>query len=143
MIKIISSYSKKVPADMDYSSQSFMASVETEIAAGASPSEIQRTLAETFDLVKDSVETEIGSVTQSRGRRRDRRQNNRREHGGERGDARCTNKQVKFILSLGEEQGLGLPELNRQVADLYGAGNVYDLSKRDASAYVDVLKDAA
>lgn len=147
MIKVNASYSKKLPIpDQEYSSQSFMCSIEAEVNSGAAASEIQRTIADTFDLVKRSVENEIqGRSSQWSSGREERPQGRRdRDNGRDRGaDARATNKQIQYILSLGQEQNLGLPELNRQVADLYGAGNVYDLSKRQASKYVDVLRAAA
>jgi hypothetical protein len=143
MIKLNASYSKKVPAEQDFSSKSFMACVEVELPAGASAQELQAKIHETFELVKQSVEDEIeGRTTQAPASTPPRQQSSRQPQS--RGsDERATNKQVQYILSLGQEQRLGLPELNRQVAELYGAGNVYDLSKRDASKFVDVLKAAA
>ncbi|VGO14102.1 hypothetical protein PDESU_04284 [Pontiella desulfatans] len=145
MTKITGSYSKKLPTEARFSSESVFCSIEKEIGSDATASEIQRAIAETFELVRDSVESEltIGRGAQ-RPRRREERPHDRRDHDNGRGtDQRCTNRQVQFILRLGQEQNLGLPELNRKVAELYEAGNVYDLSKRDASAFVDVLKAAA
>lgn len=63
MIKLNASYSKKVPAEQDYSSKSFMACVEVELPAGASSQELQAKIHETFDLVRRSVEDEIGGQT--------------------------------------------------------------------------------
>ena len=144
MIKLNASYSKKIPAEQDYSSMSFMACVEVELPTGVTISELQSKIHDTFSLVKGSVEDEITGATGQRSSGRERRPQQRSQGrgAGGAGGARATNKQVQYILSLGQEQRLGLPELNQQVAELYGSGNVYDLSKRDASAFVDVLKTA-
>jgi hypothetical protein len=144
VIKLNASYSKKVPAEQEYSSKSFMACVEVELPTGASARELQSKIHDTFALVKQSVEDEINDQTGQRSTGREERpQGRQRREGGRGADQRATNKQVQYILSLGQERNLGLPELNRRVADLYEAANVYDLSKRDASAFVDVLKAAA
>jgi hypothetical protein len=148
MIKISASYSKKLPTKLLYSSESVFCSIEKEVSSQASASEIQRTIADTFKLVRESVGSElsVGQADQRESRREERSQRpqGRQQRDAGRGaDQRSTNKQIQYILRLGQEQNLGLPELNRQVADIYGAGNVYDLSKRDASAFVDVLKAAA
>ena len=142
MIKLNASYSKKVPAELDYSSKSFMACVEVELPTGATASELQAKIHDTFELVKASVEDEIEGRSGQRSSSRERCPQQCSQGRGAGGDARATNKQVQYILSLGKERRLGLPELNRQVAELYGSANVYDLSKRDASAFVDVLKTA-
>jgi hypothetical protein len=59
MLKLNASYSKKVPAEQEYSSKSFMACVEAELPSGATPAELQQKIHETFLLVKQSVEDEI------------------------------------------------------------------------------------
>jgi len=143
MLKLNASYSKKVPAEQEYSSKSFMASVEVELPTGLSERELEAKIQETFDLVRRSVEDEIDGRTIHSSASAPQQHQNGRESRSRGSDDRATNKQVQYILSLGKERQLGLPELNRQVAELYGAGNVYDLTKRDASKFVDVLKAAA
>ncbi len=44
---------------MDYSSQSYHASVEVELPDGLTPPQLQQRIHETFSLVRDSVENEI------------------------------------------------------------------------------------
>jgi hypothetical protein len=143
MIKLNASYSKKVPAELDYSSKSFMACVEVELPTGASARELQAKIHDTFALVKQSVEEEINGRTAQSPATTSQQPQGERQSQSRGPEVRATNKQVQYILSLGKDQRLGLPELNRQVAELYGAGNVYDLSKRDASRFVDILKAAA
>ena len=59
MLKLNASYSKKVPADTEYSSQSYHASVEVELPDGLTPEQLNAKIRETFALVRDSVETEL------------------------------------------------------------------------------------
>jgi hypothetical protein len=40
MIKLNASYSKKVPAEQEYSSKSFLACIEVELNANATPQEL-------------------------------------------------------------------------------------------------------
>ena len=61
MLKLNASYSKKVPADTEYSSQSFHASVEIELPDGLTPEQLNSKIHETFVLVRDSVEAELHS----------------------------------------------------------------------------------
>ena len=56
MLKLNASYSKKVPAGEEYSSQSFHASVEVELPDGLTQDQLQARIHETFDLVRNSVE---------------------------------------------------------------------------------------
>ena len=59
MLKLNASYSKKVPADTEYSSQSFHASVEVELPDGLTQDQLNAKIHETFDLVRASVEAEL------------------------------------------------------------------------------------
>ena len=59
MLKLNASYSKKVPAGEEYSSQSFHASVEVELPDGLTQEQLQARIHETFDLVRNSVEAEL------------------------------------------------------------------------------------
>ena len=59
MLKLNASYSKKVPAETEYSSQSYHASIEVEIPDGLTAEQLQSRIHETFDLVRNSVETEL------------------------------------------------------------------------------------
>ncbi len=55
MLKLNASYSKKVPAEGEYSSQSYHASVEVELPDGLTPEQLQGKIHETFDLVRNSA----------------------------------------------------------------------------------------
>ena len=69
MLKLNASDSKKVPADTEYSSQSYHASVEVELPDGLTPDQLNAKIHETFALVRDSVESELhGHAVQQIGR---------------------------------------------------------------------------
>ncbi len=142
MIKLNASYSKKVPADQEYSSKSFLACIEVELPTGASAKELQSKIHDTFELVRKSVEAEIAdkaatSTSQAKPSPKGRSQ------APPKAPAKASNKQVKYILDLGKASEKRLADLNQEVATLYQVESIYELSKKDASKFVDHLKEAA
>ena len=68
MLKLNASYSKKVPAEGEYTSQSYHASIEVELPDGLSQEQLQGRIHETFAMVRESVESELHSkVPQCKG----------------------------------------------------------------------------
>ena len=59
MLKLNASYSKKVPAEGEYSSQSYYASIEVELPDGLSSEQLNSKIHETFEMVRNSVEAEL------------------------------------------------------------------------------------
>ena len=57
MLKLNASYSKKVPAEGEYSSQSYHASIEVELPDGLNQEQLQNRIHETFAMVRESVST--------------------------------------------------------------------------------------
>lgn len=107
MIKLNASYSKKVPADQEYSSKSFLACIEVELPTGATAKELQAKIHDTFELVKASVEAEItGQETPGSSQPKPRSQ--------ERSEApvKASNKQIKYLLDLGKAREKRLADLN-------------------------------
>ena len=65
MLKLNASYSKKVPAEGEYTSQSYHASVEVELPDGLNQDQLQNRIHETFEMVRNSVEAELhGNIPQ-------------------------------------------------------------------------------
>ena len=56
MLKLNASFSKKVPAEEEYSSKSYHASIEVELPDGLSENQLKDKIHNTFELVRDSVE---------------------------------------------------------------------------------------
>ena len=59
MLKLNASYSKKVPTQEKFSSESYLACIEVELPTGQTAQQLQDKIHETFELVKASVESEI------------------------------------------------------------------------------------
>ena len=144
MLKVCTSYSKKVPAGEQYSSQQFHASVELELSDTLRPEELQDRLHQTFDLVKSTVEEEINGgapVSRDRTPRNTTADRNRVSGASRNGENnKATNAQIKYMTSLAGDQGIQLSALNQHVKDEYGVDSLYELSKHDASKLVDGLK---
>ena len=130
------SYSKKIPTEVEYSSQGYHLSLQTEIME-TDPRSIRARLHETFELVKSSVESELTGgqapvempahpPAQERGGRRDS------------GD-RASNRQIKFLTDLATRQGMSLADLNADIRRRFGIDGLYDLDKKQASRLLDEL----
>jgi len=140
MLKAIVSYSKKIPAEGQFSSQGYSLSLEAEIAESDTQT-IQAKLHQTFELVKASVETELANgkvlkvinpvapVETSASVPREATN-----------PGKASNKQVKYICDLARERGISLAELNAKTKERYGAQTIYDLGKGDASKLVESLR---
>ena len=139
MLKVCTSYSKKVPAWEEYSSQQYHASVEVELSDGLKPEDIQQRIHDTFNMVRSCVEEEIGGHTTS-SRQTPHRSNNGNGHGRNGDDEKASNKQIKYALDLANEHGIKLGQLNTFIEETYGVNTVYSLSKKDASNLVDMLR---
>ena len=59
MLKLNASYSKKVPAESEYSSQSYHAQIEVELPDGLSQQQLQEKVHNVFEFVRNSVEAEL------------------------------------------------------------------------------------
>ena len=59
MLKLNASYSKKVPAESQYSSQSYHCTIEIELPDGLNAQQLQEKVHGVFDFVRNSVEAEI------------------------------------------------------------------------------------
>ena len=145
MLKLNASYSKKVPTNEKFSSQSFLASIEVELPHGMTTKELEGKIHDTFDLVKASVENEIAARTHKETPAKQQRPQRRQEAPAASPaiPTTATNKQIQFILKLGKERQKGLPELNEMAHSLFKAESIYQLTKGDASKLVDQLKQAA
>jgi hypothetical protein len=145
MLKLNASYSKKVPAEEEYSSKSFHASVEVELPTGLNAAELQQKIHDTFELVRSSVEAEIrGSgapAATSSASSQASAPSSAPATGRE--PVKATNKQIQYILSLAKQKGQALPLLNQLAGQQFGVASIYELTKRDASQFVDRLKEAA
>jgi hypothetical protein len=136
MLKLNASFSKKVPAEQEYSSKSYHASIEVELPTGLTANQLKSKIHETFELVEASVENEINRtvvpVTDHK------RQAPQRE-----ATKKATEKQIEYILNLGHRKMMALPQLNKLAHDTFGVESLHELTRCEASRIVDQLKEAA
>ena len=148
MLKAHISYSKKVPVDgLDFSSQGYSLTLETEIPE-SDPRQIQARVHETFEMVKATVEQELangnGTGNGNGNAQPQSPVNGSGATNGQRStgvDAKASNKQIKYLTDLATQKGISLSDLNADVQRRFGVSGIYDLSRRNASALLDEIKD--
>ena len=138
MLKLNASYSKKVPAEEEYSSKSFHASIECELPSGQTAAQLKQKIHETFQLVESAVEAEIATPTLRMVKPSPTAQATAHTE-----DNKATNKQIQYIIRLAESAGQGLQDLNVVAQRQFHTESIYQLNRKDASALVDQLKVAA
>lgn len=137
MLKLNASYSKKIPAEGDYSSQSYHAAVEVELPDGLLPDQLQSRIHDTFALVRNSVEAELHSnnaITTN-----PPSGNNRERKSGHGQDSLASPKQIKFLLDLARNNSV-TPE---QIKSRFGVVALEALSRTQCSRAIDELSGKA
>jgi len=147
MLKLNASYSKKVPADTEYSSQSYHASVEVELPDGLTPEQLNARIHETFALVRDSVESELHGESVNVGQMADAQlpiqpaqQSNKPTYGKKpANDAPASPKQIKFLLDLARQNGYTVDQLKAK----FNVSQLEELSRTQCSRAIDTLNGKA
>ena len=157
MLKLNASYSKKVPADTEYSSQSYHASVEVELPDGLTPEQLDVRIHETFALVRDSVESELHGNTVQQPSQSAQTSNMQSQPGlydnapqnaskpaygkknGTTSDAPASTKQVKYLLDLARQYGVS-PD---QIKAKFNVPALESLTKTQCSRAIDELNGKA
>ena len=153
MLKLSASYSKKIPAQSEYSSQSYHASVEVELPDGLTLEQLNAKIHETFDLVRESVEVELhgnaapqqpgllsaGNTSHSPQGTSAQHQNQTAYGKKPAADAPASPKQIKFLLDLAKQNGY-TPE---QLKTRFNVSALEDLSKAQCSKAIDALNGKA
>ena len=138
MLKLNASYSKKVPAESEYSSQSYHASIEVELPDGLSPDQLKGRIHETFDLVKNSVENELHSKAFTS----QEAQNNAPQGyppADSKNDIPASTKQIKYLLDLARTKGV----TPNQLASRFNVREVQSLTKNQCSRLINELNGKA
>ena len=143
MLKLNASYSKKVPADTEYSSQSYHASVEVELPDGLTPEQLNTKIRETVALVRNSVETELHSepAPQTANVPSTQPQQNKTVYNrsGKTSDAPASPKQIKFLLDLARQNGYTVEQLKAR----FNVSVLEELSRTQCSRAIDMLNGKA
>ena len=138
MIKLSTSYSKKLPVDgQDFSSQGFHASVELELSDSLTPEQIRAKIHDSAELLRKAVDDELQGAAASG--------SSEPAFGGQRqqqpqaGERKASNKQVKYITDLAAERKIQISDLNADIRKRFNVEGLYDLTSKQASLLLDEM----
>lgn len=144
MLKLNASYAKKVPAEEEYSSQSYHTSIEVELPDGLSGEALQERIHATFNLVRNSVEAELhgkNTVLQPDNSRQNELPNHAQNNSVQRANSRdipASPKQISYLLDLARNRGI----TPQQIAAQHGVSDIQQLSKRQCSELINSWRAA-
>ena len=144
MLKLNASYAKKVPAEEEYSSQSYHASIELELPDGLSGEALQERIHATFNLVRNSVEAELHGknlALQPDNSRQNELPNHAQNNSSQRANPRdipASPKQISYLLDLARNRGI----TPQQIAAQHGVADIQQLSKRQCSELINSWRAA-
>ena len=153
MLKLNASYSKKVPAEGEYSSQSYHASIEVELPDGLTQDQLNDKIHETFAMVRESVEAELhenrptntdGSAprnqqNQSRQGYRSGASNYGKNKGQSQEDAAASPKQIKYLLDLARTHNV----TPQQILTRFKVNAFEELTRNQCSLAIDEFNGKA
>lgn len=135
MLKLNASYSKKIPAEGEYTSQSYHASVEVELPDGLTQDQLQSRIHETFEMVRNSVEAELhGNTVNQQGGNAPQNPHNQPVQGS----TPASPKQINYLLSLAGRRGI----TPAQIAAQHGVTSVEQLTKSQCSEIINSWRAA-
>jgi len=148
MLKLNASFSKKVPAEVDFSSISYHASIEVELPDGLSDKQLKDKIHDTFELVRDSVEAEIGNIEANGSSNRPqngsesrptnghiRYPQNKRGSDKKQDNTPASTRQLNYLLDLAHSMGMK----PREIMERAGVDELTSLSKSECSRLIDEL----
>ena len=143
MLKLNASYSKKVPAEGEYTSQSYHASIEVELPDGLSQEQLNDKIHATFEMVRESVEAELNGNAPAVHVNAEPHESTNQAPQGNRsagvGNAvPVSPKQINYLLSLASRRGI----TPQQIAAQNNVANVDQLTKRQCSTLIEQWKVA-
>ena len=152
MLKLNASYSKKVPAEGEYSSQSYHASIEVELPDGLSQDQLNDKIHETFAMVRDSVEAELhenGAVNHEGSAPRNQQNQGRQgyrsgasnygKNKGQNQDESASPKQIKYLLDLARNNDV----TPQQILARFKVNALEELTRNQCSLAIDEFNGKA
>ena len=137
MLKLNAAYSKKVPAEGEYTSQSYHASIEVELPDGLSQEQLNDKIHATFAMVRESVEAELGESNARKSTelpvQETTPQNNRSAA------VPASPKQIKYLLDLARQYNVS-PD---QIKAKFNVPALESLTKTQCSRAIDELSGKA
>lgn len=147
MIKINCGFSRKV-GEANYGSRGASVNLELELATDAARDGdgLQEKIRRLFALARRAVDEELngaaggGDAQPQPQSQTQATHDNGNGRGGPNGAAPATNKQTKLILDLARQQRMSLSGVEGLCGEVSGVGDVYRLTRSQASAVIDRLK---
>jgi hypothetical protein len=141
MLKLNASYSKKVPAEGEYSSQSYHASIEVELPDGLTQDQLQGKIHETFELVRSSVESELHGSDAGSVNNRPNGGANGNANGGANGkaDPPASAKQLQYLADMARTRQVNI----LQIAARFNVRDIRALTRSQCSKLIDELNGKA
>ena len=131
MLKLNASYSKKVPAEGEYSSQSYHASIECELPDGLNANQLQERIHDTFELVRQSVEAELHDGNRQQPQPTQMQQTQQSQQSGK--TAPASPKQIRYLLDLVRMRGI----TPQQLAAHFQVADVRQLTRQQCSTQIN------
>ena len=138
MLKLNASFSKKVPADQEYSSKGYSATIEVELPDGLSQEQLQERIHNTFALVEASVEAELQNSTHQVRPAAPAQQQTQSAHMPIQKAGPISAKQLKYVNDLLRDTKFDPSLFLQQI----GLNSVYELSKAQSSKLIDLIKNS-
>ena len=140
MLKLNASFSKKVPAEGEFSSKSYHASIEAELPDNLTENQLKDKIHNTFALVRTAVEAEIGSVRPNASGTADKPRGRRSAEGGKPAEPpKASQKQLNYLLDLAHDKSVK----PREIMERTGVDDLSDLNKTQCSKLIDELTGKA
>ena len=153
MLKLNASFSKKVPAEQEFSSKGYSATIEIELPDGLTQEQLQGRIHDTFELVKSSVESEINGTVNStpseihvpiqtdNNTRPYQNSNNGNNYSNHNKTEGCASpKQIKYLCDLARTRNISLLGYLQD----YGHAQPSELNKKECSSLINmILKQVA
>lgn len=131
MLKLNASYSKKVPAEGEYSSQSYHASIECELPDGLNANQLQERIHDTFELVRQSVEAELHDGNRQQQQPVQVQQTQQSQQSGK--TTQASPKQIRYLLDLARMRGI----TPQQLAAHFQVADVRQLTRQQCSTQIN------
>lgn len=142
MIKLSAHVSKKVPQpDIEYSSQSYSAGLEIELASGTKAADIKKKLREVYALLEHAVDDQLASQRETPNSSRPLPSETRKalKERNNSSNRMATQAQIKAIDAIAHDRAATEQELKDLIRE-FGVASLSALSIRQASALIDKLK---
>ena len=142
MLKLSSSFSKKVPSNVQFSSVNYHVAVEIELPDGLNENQLKERIHSVFELCRSSVENEIAGKTNGNGQavpvqvEVEKTAEPKTNGNGKKAVVPASQKQIKYLLDLGKQLGVSIGKM----LEKYNVQNANDLDKDSASRLIEELK---